>query len=139
MRALALLASLAAATVVEVILLYRILFHPAGGGDTPTESFVFVLGWAAVPLLWAALLIVFSVIKRGSLSRITKPILWVVLAGPVLLFIGLVQYGHATPGFMMLALLIQCVALIVGTVRAATPPNPTVERDARESGARSSV
>ena len=96
------------------------------------------MAWAAFPLLWAALLIAFSALRRQSLSRITKPVMWVVLAGPILLFIALAQYSHATPGFMVMGLVIQCIALIVGSVRAVMPPNPTIERDARKSGARPS-
>ena len=129
MRAAVLLASLVAAGLVEAILLQRILFHPAGGGVTSPGALTFVLGWAAFPLLWAALLIIFCAIKGRPLGRISKSVVSVVLAGPILLLIALAQYSHATPGFMMLGLIIQCIALIVGSVRAAMPPNPTIERD----------
>ena len=123
---------LGVAAALEVTLLRRIVFHQAGGWGEPEAIYPHVIAWAAVPYVWSAVLIVGNMIRRLAAARVTTPFIVVAVAGPLLAYIALAQYGHATPTFMLIGLGIQCIALLVATVRTFMPPNPPVNADARD-------
>jgi len=132
MRLVALSALLGVAALLEFTLLRSIVFHQAEGWGDPEGIFPTVIAWAAIPFLWSALLIGVVVVRRRATARITTPFIVVALAGTLLAFIALRQYGHTTPFLMLTGLGIQCMALLVATVRTFMPPNPPVNADARD-------
>src|SRR5690606_34463773 len=93
MRAILLLAVLILAGALEVILLRRIVLHPASGWARAEEVLPFFLAAASVPLLWTCVL------------------------GPLFAYLALAQYGHATPGLLLAGLVAQSVALFVASMR----------------------
>lgn len=117
--ALALLA-LVGAGAAEALLLERILNHPAGGSAVAEGALASMLVWASVPLLGGAALVVLRV-QRGH--QVPWGVVAVVcIVGPLLCFIALRQYSHATPGLLQLGLLVQCLSVAAGwwRVRGAT-------------------
>ena len=123
---------LGVAAVLEFLLLPRIVFHQAGGWGGPEAIYPYVIAWAAVPFAWSAVLLVTIMARRLAPARVTTPFVVVAVAGPLLAYIALAQYGHATPLFMLIGLGIQCIALFVATFRAFMPPNSPVNGDARD-------
>ena len=123
---------LGVAAVLELLLLPRIVFHQAGGWGEPETIYPYVIAWAAVPFVWSAALLVAIMARRLASARVTTPFVVVALVGPLLAYIALAQYGHTTSMFMVIGLGIQCIALLVATVRAFMPPNPPVNADARD-------
>ena len=123
---------LGVAAVLELLLLPRIVFHQAGGWGEPEAIYPYVIAWAAAPFVWSAVLLLAIMARRLAWSRVTTPIVVVAVAGPLLAYIALVQYGHTTSMLMVIGLGIQCVALLVATVRAFMPPTPPVNTDARD-------
>jgi len=122
---------LGVAAVLELLLLPRIVFHQAGGWGEPEAIYPYVIAWAAVPFVWGAVLLVAIIARRLSSARVTTPLVVVAVAGPLLAYIALAQYGHTT-SVLMLTLGIQCMALLLATVRVFMPPNPPVNADARD-------
>jgi len=132
MRLAALSALLGVAAVLEFTLLRRIVFHQAGGWGDPEGMFPYVIAWASIPFIWSALVVVAAMVRRIAATRVTSPFIVVAVAGTLLAFIALRQYGHTTPFLMMVGLGIQSIALLVATVRTFMPPNPPVNPDARD-------
>jgi hypothetical protein len=85
-----------------------------------------------VPFVWSTGFIAVILLRRLATSRLTAPLVVVAVAGPLLAYIALAQYGHASPLFMLIGLGVQCIALLVATVRTFMPTNPTPHADARD-------
>ena len=113
---------LAAAAVIEAILLPRIVFHQAGGWGEPESIYPFVLAGAAIPFIWSAVLIGVVVLRRIPPALVVALFMVVVFAGPLLGYMALVQYGPATPVLMVVGLVLQCIALLEATARMFMSP-----------------
>ena len=105
---------------VEALMLSRIVNHPAGGYASGEDTLVSMLMWASVPLLGAAALVVVCLLRNSRVPL--RPLVIVCVVGPLLSLIALRQYGHATPGFLFLGFIAQCLAVVAGwwRVRGAT-------------------
>ena len=116
-RSLPILLTLIAATgAAELALLSKIAAHPAGTGDATGEVFNFFVTWAALPLV-ACLFAGVLLVRRGRVVPLAG---YSVALGLGVLFavIALAQYGHATPGFLLLALISQFGLVVVSTRKA---------------------
>ncbi len=116
MRAILLLAVLILAGALEVILLRRIVLHPASGWARAEEVLPFFLAAASVPLTWGVLLLLGASMAR-SVPSVAAPLLWTCVLGPLFAYLALAQYGHATPGLLLAGLVAQSVALFVASMR----------------------
>ncbi|WP_427912854.1 hypothetical protein ACPWT1_19850 [Ramlibacter sp. MMS24-I3-19] len=116
-RSLLILAPMiAAAAAIESIVLGRIAVHPAGGGDETGNVFRFFVSWASLPLatcLGAAVLLA----RFGRVVPVARYAVALGL-GVLLVVVALAQYGHATPGFLMLALVGQFGLVVAASWRA---------------------
>lgn len=88
------------ALAIEAFLLSEILSHPAGGGDhTPMLLWKF-LAIASMP--YFAFFAVCTLATKPSWKHPPQfYMLMLSMAGVIFCFLALRQYGHATPGFLM--------------------------------------
>lgn len=104
--------SLLAGAAVHLEILRRIFWHPAGGSSDPEGSFRQFAALSAFPTLCALLLLLASTLwPRRILVSLNLYVLIAVL-GPLFAGMGLAQYSHSTPSFMVLGLLLQCAVLL---------------------------
>jgi hypothetical protein len=110
------LAAVALAAVAEAFLLFGIVSHPAGAGDPSGEGFRSLLAWASLPLIASAA----AAIALHKLGRVipVKGFVGAVLAGLLIGALGLIQFSHSTPGFLVVAFLIRCTVVTVSAGRA---------------------
>jgi uncharacterized membrane protein len=113
---LVLLAMIATTAAVELTLLSKIAAHPAGGGDETGSIFRFFALWGSVPLV-ACLVAAVFLARSGRMLPMRRYAV-VFGLGIVLVLVALAQYGHATPGFLLLALVGQLGLLATATWRA---------------------
>ena len=117
-RIILVLLAVALAAVLEVLVLRLIAFHPAGGSGNPSAALQYLLSWAALPLLAAAITAV-VVSRKVPLERFPfMPFMFVCAAGPFFSVIALKQYGHTTPGFLALGFIAQCSGIFLAIKRA---------------------
>jgi hypothetical protein len=109
-RALIAFIALLVAAVAEAYLLARIVGHAAGSSYAEAGALVPLLLWAAAPLVGAA--VVVALHQRRALAVPLAMVGVVCVVGPLLGFVALVQYSHATPGFMVVAFVLQCAAVL---------------------------
>jgi hypothetical protein len=111
------------AAVLEVMLLRRIVLHPAGGWEAGDQVLPFFVAVAAVPLAWGALLLLAAQIMR-SVRSVTAALLGVSALGPGFAYIAFAQYGPATPGLLLAGVVAQGIVLFVATLRFFRLPEP---------------
>jgi len=114
-----LLALTVGAAALEFTMLQRIVFHQAGGWGNAEEAFVHLVAWAAIPFGAIGLLFIAAALWHRVHCIPTIPVLGLAVAGPLFAYIGLAQYGHATPLFMLIGLVLQCLAVLVASFRTA--------------------
>ena len=103
--------------IAELVLLWRIAFHQAGGWGSPIAAFLIFLALSALPFLFAALGARRNVsASPGSLS-LASSLLPVSVSGTLFALAALAMYGHATPFLLLVGLVVQFV--LVFTARAA--------------------
>jgi len=102
--------ALVIAATAEAILLARILTHPASGGIVEPHALESLVAWAFAPLV-AAGVTVLSFRRRKCVPF--RAVLFICFVGPILGFIALRQYSHASPGFLLVAFVAQWVAVAV--------------------------
>ncbi len=98
----------------ELYLLDNIFTHPAGGWEgAPASTLLAYKAGATIPYL---VLAVWSLASRaeGKRKNALRYSIFVTVIGIVLVFLGLRQYGHATPLFLFTGYVGQWVALAVG-------------------------
>ena len=104
--------SLLAGAAVHLEILGRIFSHPASGSPDPEGSFRQFAALFAFPTLCALLLLLASTLwPRRILVSLNSYVLIAVL-GPLLAGMGLAQYSHSTPSFMVFGILLQCAVLL---------------------------
>ena len=100
----------------EALVLWQIAYHPATGAQYAEDALRQLLFGAAVPLLGC---LVAGVALAQSGRSIPLARFGVALGlGALLMFMGLAQYSHSTPGFFVLGLLVQVGLLLWATLRA---------------------
>ena len=110
------IAMVALAAAAETAILFAIVTHPAGAGDPTGDAFRNLLEWAAVPLI-ACVVAALTLNHFGRTVPVRSFGIAVVL-GVFFAALGLVQYSHATPGFLMLGFLIQCLLIVISAGRS---------------------
>jgi len=103
--------ALVIAATVEAILLARILTHSASGGIVEPHALESLVAWAFAPLVAAGVITVLSFRRRKCVPF--RAVLFICFVGPILGFIALRQYSHASPGFLLVAFVAQWVAVAV--------------------------
>ena len=117
MRFLITVVALTTAAALEATLLQRIVEHPGGGTTDAAAAFRYLFGWALIPLV-VALGVASVAARRLRPERYPlRVLLFVAAVGPLLTFIALSQYSHATPGFLLLGFLGQWIGVIIAAVR----------------------
>lgn len=113
-RALAAFIALLAAYVAEAHLLARIVSHPAGP-QAKEGALLSLLWWSALPLVAAVVVVVLHYRRAGSVPWAMVGV--VCVFGPLLGLVALLQYSHATPGFIVVAFVVQCAAVLRSSLR----------------------
>ena len=115
-RVAVVLVAVALVAAAEAAILFAIVTHQAGAGDPTGSAFRLLLGWASLPLI-ACIAAVFALHHFGRTIPV-RGLLVALLLGALVAFLGLIQYSHSTPGFLMLALLIQLSLVVISAGRA---------------------
>ena len=111
-------ALLVATALTEAVLLRRILLHPAGGGDPAGAAYRELLLWALLPLVAFAAVMAFLARRPASHRRVPWVLLGVTCCvGPLLAWLAFQQYGHGTPGLLLVAFAVQCSAAALAGVQ----------------------
>jgi len=101
---------------IEVFLVHRIAFPPAGGWDEPLNVFAIMVSLVVVVYSLAIALLVRCQAGRDQCdcSSMPRTLVRMYIFGPLLFWTGAVEYGDATPFFMKLGWATQLLLLAMG-------------------------
>ena len=104
------------AGAVQAAVLFAIATHPAGSGDASGEAFAYLLLWASFPLVGCMAAAV--LLRRLGRTVPVRGFSVALLAGTLVAALGSVQFSHATPGFLLLAFVVQCWLIVLSVRRS---------------------
>lgn len=118
MRVALTVTAFAVSAVTEIVLLHAVAFHEAGGWGPPKEAFAIFLLLAALPFALALLFVSRTRSIKPFRSLQIPPLLVGLVLGPFFIYCALAMYGHASPLFLLVALVSQCWAILLARPRS---------------------